>query len=60
VSGLTPPLTYTPGKPAFITCWFPQEIKNGVFTPSTTGATPHCIAPTNLVKLQKLLATIAG
>lgn len=58
VDGLTPPLTYTPGKPAFITCWFPQEIKNGTFTPLTTSAKPHCITPTDLIKLQKLLATI--
>jgi branched-chain amino acid transport system substrate-binding protein len=60
VGGLTPPLTYTPGKPAFITCWFPQEIKSGVFTPLTTGAKPHCIAPADLVKLEKLLAAVGG
>lgn len=60
VGGLTPPLTYTPGKPAFVTCWFPQEIKNGVFTSLSTAAKPHCITPADLVKLQKLLATVAG
>lgn len=59
VGGLAPPLTYTPGKPAFITCWFAQEIKGGVFTPLTTGAKPHCIAPAALVELQKLLAAVA-
>src|SRR5207302_8214043 len=43
VAGLTPPLTYTRGKPAFITCWYPQEIQSGKFTPLTSGAKPDCI-----------------
>jgi branched-chain amino acid transport system substrate-binding protein len=60
VGGLTPPLTYTPGKPAFVTCWFPQEIKNGGFASLTAGAKPHCIAPADLVKLEKLLAAVGA
>ena len=31
VGGLTPPLNYVKGKPTFITCWFPQQIKSGKF-----------------------------
>jgi branched-chain amino acid transport system substrate-binding protein len=56
VNGLTPPLTYTPGKPAFITCWFPQEIKSGKFTPLTQGAKPDCISPADLPKVVQLLS----
>jgi branched-chain amino acid transport system substrate-binding protein len=58
VNGLTPPLTYTAGKPAFITCWFPQEIKGGKFSPLTGEAKPECIAPGPLAKLQALLASL--
>jgi branched-chain amino acid transport system substrate-binding protein len=58
VGGLTPPLTYTSGKPAFITCWFPQEIKSGKFTPLTKEAKPECITPAALAKVQQLLAAL--
>jgi branched-chain amino acid transport system substrate-binding protein len=58
VGGLTPPITYTPGKPAFITCWYPQEIKSGTFTPLTQGAKPDCITPAQLAGVQKLLAAL--
>jgi branched-chain amino acid transport system substrate-binding protein len=58
VDGLTPPLTYVKGKPTFTTCWFPQQIKSGKFTPLTQGAKPNCISPTDLAKLQQVLAAL--
>jgi branched-chain amino acid transport system substrate-binding protein len=58
VGGLTPPLTYSAGRPAFITCWYPQEIESGAFTPLTQNAKPDCIAPAPLAAVQKLLAAL--
>jgi branched-chain amino acid transport system substrate-binding protein len=58
VDGLTPPLTYVKGKPSFVTCWFPQEIKSGKFAPLTKGAQPACISPTDLPKIEQLLAAL--
>ena len=58
VGGLTPPLSYTRGKPAFITCWYPQEIQSGKFTPLTSGAKPDCITPAALAQVQQLLAGV--
>jgi len=57
VDGVAPPLTYVKGKPSFVTCWFPQTIKSGKFTPLTQGAKPNCISETDLPKLQQLLAS---
>lgn len=58
VEGVTPPLTYVKGKPSFVTCWFPQTIKDGKFTPLTEGAKPNCISETDLPKLQEVLAAL--
>jgi branched-chain amino acid transport system substrate-binding protein len=58
VDGLTPPLTYVKGKPSFVTCWFPQQIKSGKFTPLTQGGKPNCISKTDLPKLQQVLASL--
>jgi branched-chain amino acid transport system substrate-binding protein len=55
VDGLTPPLTYVKDKPSFVTCWFPQQIKSGKFTPLTKGAKPNCIPEADLPKIAKLL-----
>jgi len=59
VGGLTPPLNYVKGKPTFTTCWFPQQIKSGKFTPLTQGAKPNCISKTDLPKLEQLLQSFA-
>ena len=59
VQGLTPPLTYVKGKPTFTTCWFPQQIKSGKFTPLTQGGKPNCISKTDLPKLEQLLQSFA-
>ena len=58
VGGATPPLNYVKGKPTFVTCWFPQQIESGKFTPLTQGAKPNCISKTDLPKLQQLLAAL--
>jgi len=58
VEGVAPPLTYVKGKPSFVTCWFPQTIKSGKFTPLTQGAKPNCISAADLPKLQQLLAAL--
>lgn len=55
VDGLTPPLNYVAGKPTFTTCWFPQQIKSGKFTPLTQDAKPSCIAPADVPKIVALL-----
>jgi hypothetical protein len=47
------------GKPTFTTCWFPQQIKSGKFTPLTQDAKPNCISKTDLPKLEQLLQSIA-
>jgi branched-chain amino acid transport system substrate-binding protein len=44
VGGLTPPLTYVKGKPAFTTCWFVQKLTGQKFE-ATQGAKPSCMAP---------------
>jgi branched-chain amino acid transport system substrate-binding protein len=60
VDGLAPPLTYAAGQPSFVTCWFPQQIKDGKFVPLTQNATPSCVSPADLPKLQTLLSALAG
>ena len=53
VGGLTPPLTYTKGKPAFTTCWFVQKLTDR--SSATQGAKPSCIAKDKLPALLKVL-----
>jgi branched-chain amino acid transport system substrate-binding protein len=56
--GVAPPLTYVKGKPSLVTCWFPQTIKSGKFTPLTQEAKPSCVSKTDMPKLLKLLAAL--
>jgi branched-chain amino acid transport system substrate-binding protein len=58
VDGLTPPLTYVKGQPTFTTCWFPQQIKSGKFTPLTQGAKPNCIPDADVPKIVALLKSL--
>jgi len=54
VGGLTPPLTYTKGKPAFTTCWFTLEVVDQKFT-APDGADPSCIPAAKLPALAQAL-----
>lgn len=54
LGGLAPPLTFTPGKPAFIACYFAQEIKGGKYT-SLNGNLPTCLSAAQA----KAIATVA-
>jgi branched-chain amino acid transport system substrate-binding protein len=42
LGGLTPPLTYTPGQPTFVGCYYVTEVKGGKFVAPDGGA-PSCI-----------------
>jgi branched-chain amino acid transport system substrate-binding protein len=44
LGGLAPPLTFTPGKPTDVPCYFRQDIKNGAYV-APNGATPTCVSP---------------
>jgi branched-chain amino acid transport system substrate-binding protein len=55
LGGLAPPLTFTPGKPAFIPCYFTQIVKGGKFV-SLNNNQPTCLSATQL----KALAAAAG
>ena len=54
VGGLTPPLTYLPGKPALTTCYFVTKVSGGQFT-APQGGTPTCVPTT---KVPALLAAL--
>jgi branched-chain amino acid transport system substrate-binding protein len=43
LGGLAPPLTFTPGKPAFLTCYFTSEVRGGKFK-SLGGDKPTCLS----------------
>jgi branched-chain amino acid transport system substrate-binding protein len=50
LEGLAPPLNFTPGKPAFITCYFAQKISGGKFA-SLNGNKPLCLTATQATAL---------
>jgi branched-chain amino acid transport system substrate-binding protein len=54
LDGIAPPLNFTPGKPAFIPCWFAQEVKGGKFT-SLDGNKPTCLTAAQAAALAKAL-----
>jgi branched-chain amino acid transport system substrate-binding protein len=54
VGGLTPPLTYKPGQPLFVTCYFYTQIKGGKFV-APAGATPQCIPAAQAASMATLL-----
>jgi branched-chain amino acid transport system substrate-binding protein len=45
LGGLAPPLTFTPGRPAFVPCYFTDELKGGAFVP-LNGGKPSCLSAT--------------
>lgn len=53
LGGLAPPLNFTPGKPAFIPCYFTEKLDQGQFT-SLKDNQPTCLSPTQT----KALATV--
>jgi branched-chain amino acid transport system substrate-binding protein len=54
LDGVAPPLTFTPGKPAFIPCWFGQQVKAGKFA-SLNGNKPSCLTAAQAAALAKAL-----
>jgi branched-chain amino acid transport system substrate-binding protein len=54
LGGLAPPLTFTPGKPAFVPCYFSVQLKGGKFV-SLNGNQPTCLTPTQTTALLKAL-----
>jgi branched-chain amino acid transport system substrate-binding protein len=44
LGGLTPPLTYKPGPPGLVGCYFVTQVKGGAFT-APNGAKPTCLTP---------------
>ena len=43
LGGISPPLTFTPGRPTFVPCYFTAEVKNGTFVP-LNGGKPNCLS----------------
>lgn len=54
LDGIAPPLNFTPGKPAFIPCWFTEQVKGGKFT-SLNGNKPTCLTAAQGAALAKAL-----
>jgi branched-chain amino acid transport system substrate-binding protein len=54
LDGVAPPLNFTPGKPAFIPCWYEQQVKGGKFTSLNTDK-PICLTATQAAALAKAL-----
>jgi branched-chain amino acid transport system substrate-binding protein len=51
LDGIAPPLTFTPGKPAFPACYFAAEISGGKFQPANGDAKPTCADAATLAKI---------
>jgi branched-chain amino acid transport system substrate-binding protein len=54
LGGISPPLSFTAGKPAFIPCWFGEQVKGGQFT-SLNANKPSCLSPAQAAALAKAL-----
>jgi branched-chain amino acid transport system substrate-binding protein len=54
LDGLAPPLNYTPGKPAYIPCYFTESIGGGKFT-SMNSDKPTCLTAAQSAALAKAL-----
>jgi branched-chain amino acid transport system substrate-binding protein len=54
LGGWASPLNFSPGKPAFVPCYFGQQIKNGTFG-SLNGNKPTCLAATQAAALAQSL-----
>lgn len=55
LAGGTMPLTFTKGKPTFLTCYYVIGIKDGKYT-SPKGTDPQCLSESEVTELGKLLA----
>jgi branched-chain amino acid transport system substrate-binding protein len=55
LGGLAPPLTFTPGKPSFIPCYFSATITGGKFV-SQNGDKPTCLSTAQATALGQALA----
>jgi len=42
LGGIAPPLTFAPGRPTFVPCYFTDALKDGAFAPSN-GGRPSCL-----------------
>ena len=58
LGGLAGPLNYTPGKPAFPSCYWNVKVQNGKFT-NATGATATCPTTAQVTALATILAKAA-
>jgi branched-chain amino acid transport system substrate-binding protein len=54
LGGLSAPLTFTPGKPTFTSCYFTVQLKNGNFV-SLNGNRASCLPPNVTTALMKAL-----
>jgi branched-chain amino acid transport system substrate-binding protein len=54
LNGVAPPLNFTPGKPAFIPCWFGEQVKGGKFM-SLNANKPSCLTASQGAALAKAL-----
>jgi branched-chain amino acid transport system substrate-binding protein len=54
LEGVSPPLNFTPGKPAFVPCWFSQQVKGGKFA-SLNGNKSSCLTAAQGAALAKAL-----
>jgi branched-chain amino acid transport system substrate-binding protein len=54
LGGLAPPLNFTAGKPAFVPCWFTEQVKSGKFA-SLSGDMPSCLSASQGAALAKAL-----
>jgi branched-chain amino acid transport system substrate-binding protein len=54
LGGVAPPLNFTPGKPAFVPCYFTSQLKSGKFA-SLNGDKPTCLTPAQSTALIKAL-----
>jgi branched-chain amino acid transport system substrate-binding protein len=54
LGGLSGPLNFTPGKPAFVPCYFTEKLQGGKFA-SLNSNKPTCLTPTQAAGLIKAL-----
>jgi branched-chain amino acid transport system substrate-binding protein len=54
LGGLAPPLNFSPGKPAFVPCWFSQQVTGGKFA-SLNSNKSSCLTTTQAAALAKAL-----
>ena len=54
LGGVAPPLTFTPGKPAFTPCWFTGKVSGGTLV-STANNKPTCLPAAQTAALLKAL-----